>query len=103
MKLNKKGFAITAILYGLLILFVFLVGSYLLILSARKARVDKIIKNAEERYNEKNGKENPVDVYEASGPALEVPSGYNNSNNNGSLQSYGEDQMIAEEDVENDG
>ena len=36
MKLNNKGFAITAILYGILILFVFYVGFYLLALSTKK-------------------------------------------------------------------
>ena len=50
MKLNRIGFAITAILYGLLILFVFLVGSYLLILSARKNRLDSIVEEAEKSY-----------------------------------------------------
>ena len=59
MKLNKKGFAITAILYGLLILFVFLVGSYLLILSARKNRVDSLIENVEKEYASKY----TVDIY----------------------------------------
>lgn len=42
MKLNNKGFAITSVLYGLLILFVLLVGSYLTILSAKKNRLDNI-------------------------------------------------------------
>lgn len=42
MKLNNKGFAITAVLYGLLILFVFLVGSYLTVLTSKKNRIDKI-------------------------------------------------------------
>ena len=36
MKLNNRGFAITSILYSLLILFVILVGSYLMILSSKK-------------------------------------------------------------------
>ena len=47
MKLNNKGFAITAVLYGLLILFVFLVGSYLTVLTAKKNRVDKITEEIE--------------------------------------------------------
>ena len=47
MKLNNKGFAITSVLYGLLILFVLLVGSYLTILTARKNRVDIITSRIE--------------------------------------------------------
>lgn len=50
MKLNNKGFAITSVLYGLLILFVLLVGSYLTILTARKNRQDKITENIETKY-----------------------------------------------------
>jgi uncharacterized repeat protein (TIGR02543 family) len=50
MKLNRKGFVITAILYGLLLLFVMLVSSYLLVLSARKNRLDNLVQNAEDRY-----------------------------------------------------
>lgn len=52
MKLNNKGFAITSILYGLLILFALLVASYLTILTARKNRLDDIIENNEKEYNE---------------------------------------------------
>ena len=54
MKLNNKGFAITAVLYGLLILFTFLVSSYLLILSAKKDRVENITTQIEEEYINKN-------------------------------------------------
>ena len=50
MKLNNKGFAITSVLYGLLILFVLLVASYLTILTARKNRVDKITSKIENSY-----------------------------------------------------
>lgn len=50
MKLNNKGFAITAVLYGLLILFVLLVSSYLLVLSARKNRVDNLVNDIEKNY-----------------------------------------------------
>lgn len=50
MKLNNKGFAITGILYGLLILFALLVGSYLTILTARKNRLDGIVENIENEY-----------------------------------------------------
>lgn len=52
MKLNNKGFAITAVLYGLLILFVVLVGSYLTVLSVRKSRTDNLINDMEEDYLE---------------------------------------------------
>ena len=51
MKLNNKGFAITGILYGLLILFALLVGSYLTILTAKKNRLDGIITSIEEEYD----------------------------------------------------
>lgn len=53
MKLNNKGFAITAVLYGLLILFTLLVSSYLLVLSARKDRIDILTNDIEEEYREK--------------------------------------------------
>lgn len=54
MKLNNKGFAITGILYGLLILFALLVASYLTVLTARKNRLDGIITDIEEEYNNSN-------------------------------------------------
>ena len=50
MKLNNKGFAITSVLYGLLILFVILVGSYLTILVAKKNRLDKISEEINNKY-----------------------------------------------------
>lgn len=50
MKLNNRGFAITSVLYGLLILFVLLTGSYLSILGAKKNRLDVITRDIEERY-----------------------------------------------------
>ena len=50
MKLNNKGFAITSLLYGLLILFVILVGSYLLVLTAKKDRIDTIVNEIESGY-----------------------------------------------------
>ena len=53
MKLNNKGFAITAVLYGLLILFVVLVSSYLTVLSARKNRTDTLIEEIKNGYIEK--------------------------------------------------
>lgn len=50
MKLNNKGFAITSILYGLLILFVLMVGSYLIVLSVKKNNLDKITESIEVDY-----------------------------------------------------
>ena len=50
MKLNNKGFAITSILYGLLILFVLMVGSYLIVLSVKKNNLDKITESIEDDY-----------------------------------------------------
>lgn len=50
MKLNNKGFAITAVLYGLLILFVILVSSYLLVLSVKKDRVEDLVNEIENSY-----------------------------------------------------
>lgn len=52
MKLNNKGFAITMVLYGLLILFVLLVSSYLIALSVKKDRVENIVKDIEDSYRE---------------------------------------------------
>lgn len=49
MKLNNKGFAITAVLYGLLILFVILVSSYLTVLAAKKNRLDEITSEIEKK------------------------------------------------------
>lgn len=50
MRINSKGFAITAVLYGLLILFSFFVGSYLLVLSAKKDRINDLIEEIEKDY-----------------------------------------------------
>ena len=47
MKLNNKGFAITAVLYGLLILFVVLIGSYLTLNNKKKSRLDIITSDIE--------------------------------------------------------
>lgn len=58
MKLNNKGFAITSVLYGLLILFVVLTSTYLVILSSKKNNIDKITEDLEEDYftsNSSNG------------------------------------------------
>lgn len=51
MKLNNKGFAITSVLYGLLILFVVMTSSYLTVLSAKKNRLDNITKEIEDSYD----------------------------------------------------
>ena len=51
MKLNNKGFAITAVLYGLLILFVILVSSYLVVLAAKKERIDYLFNEIESEYS----------------------------------------------------
>ena len=61
MKLNNKGFAITAVLYGLLILFTLLVSSYLLILSAKKDRVQNITSQIEQEYRDKIKEETPTE------------------------------------------
>ena len=58
MKVNNKGFAITSVLYGLLILFVVLTSTYLAILSSKKNNIDKITEDLEEDYfnsNSSNG------------------------------------------------
>ncbi len=44
--MNNKGFAITTILYGLLILFCFLLVSLLSILTAYRGNLEKLIENA---------------------------------------------------------
>lgn len=51
MKLNNKGFAITSVLYGLLILFVVFTGTYLSLLGAKKNKLDNITKDIEAKYN----------------------------------------------------
>lgn len=53
MKLNNKGFAITSVLYGLLILFVVLTSTYLAMLGAKKNNIDKTTNDIEAEYNEK--------------------------------------------------
>lgn len=50
MKLNNKGFAITSVLYGLLILFVVFTGTYLSLLGAKKNKLDNITKDIEAKY-----------------------------------------------------
>lgn len=58
MKLNNKGFAITSVLYGLLILFVVFTGTYLSLLGAKKNKLDKITEDIEAKY----AFEKPIDV-----------------------------------------
>lgn len=53
MKLNNKGFAITSVLYGLLILFVVLTSTYLSMLTTKKNNIDKVTEDIEEDYNQK--------------------------------------------------
>lgn len=50
MKLNNKGFAITTVLYGLLIIFVLMTSSYFTVLIAKKNRVEKITDEIEKEY-----------------------------------------------------
>lgn len=52
MKLNNKGFAITSVLYGLLILFVLLTSTYLTMLTTKKNNIDKVDEDIEEDYRE---------------------------------------------------
>lgn len=68
MKLNNRGFAITSVLYGLLILFVLLTGSYLSILGAKKNRLDVITSDIEKRYAFENKLEITI-----SGDSFEAP------------------------------
>lgn len=51
MKLNNKGFAITSVLYGLLILFVSLVGTYLAVLVSKMNRLNNISEDINEKYD----------------------------------------------------
>ena len=50
MKLNNKGFAITSVLYGLLILFVSLVGTYLAVLVSKMNRLNNISDDINNEY-----------------------------------------------------
>jgi len=42
-KLNNKGFAITGIIYGLMLLFVLIISSFLSILIGRNRRMDELV------------------------------------------------------------
>lgn len=63
MGLNNKGFAITGVLYGLLILFVILVGSYLAIMSSKKNRLDTISDELNEKYGFEKVKQIQTDAF----------------------------------------
>lgn len=63
MGLNNKGFAITGVLYGLLILFVILVGSYLAIMSSKKNRLDTISDELNEKYGFDKVKQIQTDAF----------------------------------------
>ena len=67
MKLNNKGFAITAVLYGLLILFVLTAGSYLIALSIKKDRVTSLTDEIENSYYNKETLPRYIVTYEANG------------------------------------
>lgn len=86
MKLNNRGFAITSVLYGLLILFVLLTGSYLSILGAKKNRLDVITRDIEERYAFENKLE--VSSITISGGSFEAPCVGKYTFNNGSVYLY---------------
>ena len=60
MKLNNKGFAITAVLYGLLILFVILIGSYLTLLGTKKSRIYTVTSDIEKDYEFNKEITNPI-------------------------------------------
>lgn len=67
MKLNNKGFAITSVLYGLLILFVSLVGTYLTILVSKMNRLNNISEDINNEYGfkkESEPNENITSTYE---------------------------------------
>lgn len=53
--MNNKGFAISTILYGLMILFIFLFLSLLGILSQQKNNIEKLIENTNGARNIVNG------------------------------------------------
>ena len=81
MKLNNKGFAITAVLYGLLILFVILVSSYLVVLAAKKERIDYLFNEIESEYSNNSSLGGYVkQLYKRAGKT-EVTSGYNKKYN----------------------
>ena len=64
MKLNNKGFAITSVLYGLLILFVSLVGTYLAILVSKMNRLSNISEDINDSYGfNKQAYEESVNIW----------------------------------------
>ena len=46
--MNNKGFAITSIIYGLMLLFVVIIASFLSILVGRNRRMDELVKGVHE-------------------------------------------------------
>ena len=71
MKLNNKGFAISTMIYMILILAVILIASALSILSSRKLVLDKIKTEVEESINKNEAIDNN------NGPVYETNSEYN--------------------------
>lgn len=66
--MNNKGFAISTILYGLMILFIFLFLSLLGILSQQKNNIEKLIENTNgARYIVNGNKEEYVTKDECNG------------------------------------
>ncbi len=72
--MNNKGFAITTILYGILILFCLLLLSMLGILSTYRANIEKLIENhngAREIIKAKNGE---LGINDKAASFTEIPS-----------------------------
>ena len=65
--MNNKGFAISTILYGLMILFIFLFLSLLGILSQQKNNIEKLIENTNGARYIVNGNKEGVTKYECLG------------------------------------
>lgn len=87
MKLNNKGFAITGILYGLLILFVMLVSSYLLILNTKKNMLDKIVEEMERDYFGEEEQQETESQEEDNGPyEINIYKAINNVIDNNPIQ-----------------
>lgn len=94
MKLNNKGFAITAVLYGLLILFVVLVSSYLLVLSVKKKRVEILVNDIEDVFIEITGEYELIDY---------ITNLYNNSDKTAVLNNNIEYNYATSVSLMNDG
>ena len=60
--MNNKGFAITSIIYGLMLLFIVIITSFLSVLVGRNRRMDILMDSVyESLYNEVNVNENSFD------------------------------------------